>query len=70
MIIKWIRARLYHGHEPERLTGHVFECGSRSISIKNLKEGRYPPFDCLELTLEDAIVLRNFLDESIAEELR
>lgn len=66
-MIKWIRARLYHGVGDERLTAHLFECGNRHFVIKKLKKGSYEPFDCLVLTLADAISLRNFLDGSIRD---
>jgi hypothetical protein len=64
-MIQWIRAKLYDGYERRKLTGHLFQCGENSISFRRLGEGDYPPFDCLNLTLADAINLRNWLNEII-----
>ena len=64
-MIKWIRGRLYHGHSEERITGHIFQCEEKSISFQRLGTGDYPPFDCLNLTLSEAIELRNWLNEII-----
>ncbi len=66
-VIKWIRAMLYHGIEEERVTGHLFLYGDRSLSIRQLKIGRYPPFDCVELDKESAVHLRDFLNECLKE---
>ena len=64
-MIQWIRAKLYHGYEERKLSGHVFQCGEDSISFRRFGNGDYPPFDCLNLTLADAIKLRNWLNEAI-----
>jgi hypothetical protein len=64
-MIKWIRARLYHGYGDERITAHLFECGKKELMIKKLKKGSYPPFDCLEITIDEATQLRDWLNDVI-----
>ena len=64
-MIKWIRGRLYSSYGDKKIVGHVFQCGEESISFRRLGTGDYPPFDCLSLTLEEVIELRNWLNEVI-----
>lgn len=64
-MIKWIRAKLYSGCSEDKLTGHIFQCRESSIVLSKLGKGSYPPFDCLNLTLSDAIKLRDWLNEAI-----
>lgn len=64
-IIRWIRGRMYHGKMNARVVGHLFKCGDNEIMLKNFGVGEYPPFDCLVLTNDDAIQLREWLNEVI-----
>ncbi len=66
-MIKWIRAFCYHGHTDERKTGHIFRYRDKMIQIDNLKAGEYPPFDCLVLSHDDAIKLRDFLNKALSQ---
>jgi hypothetical protein len=64
-MIQWIIAKLYNGPQERKLTAHVFQCGEESISFRRFGTGDYPPFDCLNLNLSDAIKLRDWLDKAI-----
>lgn len=62
--IKWIRARLYDDKE-YKTTSHIFQFDKESLTIKQIKRGEYPPFDCLELSYENAVQLKDFLTECL-----
>jgi hypothetical protein len=62
-MIKWVRAKLYTGKKKIKSVGHMFECGEDIICFQRFAEGDYPPFDCLNLNIEDAIQLRDWLDK-------
>lgn len=64
-MIKWAKSWLYHGHTNLRKTGHFFMFEGNSVALYNLSKGEYPPFDCVSLTAEDAIKLRDFLNECL-----
>ncbi len=64
-MIKWIRSKLYYGFSENRTTCHTFVFADKQFSLRNLEEGAYPPFDCILLSREDAIGLRDFLDECL-----
>ena len=68
-MIKWIRATLYHGHGDERRTGHMFLFDNKKLILNNLKQGEYPPFDCLNLERDDAILLRDFINECLSDNI-
>ena len=64
-MIKWIRAKLFHGHSSQRCTAHRFVCGKKELAFPQFKKSEYPPFDCLQINLAEAIQLRNFFDDCI-----
>lgn len=64
-MINWIRAKVSFDRNEKKSTGHLFLCGVSSISFLRFGEGDFPPFDCLSLTLSEAIKLRDWLDETI-----
>ena len=64
-MIKWAMAKMYHGHSDIRQTGHTFIYNNNSVGFVNLRKNEYPPFECVSLTKEDAIKLRDFLDDCL-----
>ena len=66
-LIKWVRSFMYTGDPEIKKTGHLFTCGSEAVFFERFKEGENPPFDCLELTIHEAVKLRQFLNMAIAQ---
>lgn len=67
-MLKWVRERLYTGYTGlfgTKRTGHTFMCEDSMIHFDRFSTGHYPPFDCLSLTLAQAIKLRDWLNEAI-----
>lgn len=66
-MLQWVRGLLYGSDSSGlyKLYGHMFMVGNKTISFKRFGKGNLPPFDALSLTLDEAVCLRDFLNEAI-----
>jgi len=59
--IEWIRGTLYS--ENGLVVGHSFRFNGKALSIKSLPAGEFPPYNCVNLSIDDAHRIRAWLND-------
>lgn len=66
MIMKWMKGKRHNEKGPTiKKIGHIFKCGNELIYFDRFSEGQSLPYDYMELSINDAIQLKEFLDKAI-----
>ena len=59
--IEWVSGVLYS--ENGLVVGHSFRFNGKALSIKSLPAGEFPPYNCVNLSIDDAHRIQIWLNE-------